>query len=34
MPPCTGRAWKPPLWSPLIVSYRSLNGTRCGVVLA
>jgi hypothetical protein len=33
MPPCTGRAWKAACW-PVIVSYRSLNGTRLGVVLA
>jgi len=33
IPPWTGRAWKP-VWLPLIVSYRSLNGTRLGVVLA
>jgi hypothetical protein len=33
MPPWTGRAWNPTCW-PVIVSYRSLNGTRLGVVLA
>ena len=33
MPPWTGRAWKP-AWLPVIVSYKSLNGTRLGVVLA
>ena len=34
IPPITGRAWKPPLCVSATVSYRSVNGTRDGEVLA